>query len=145
MGDGHDESTLPELQDGLTYTQAAAGAHHTVLTRSDGSAVACGDNRSGQCNLPELEDGLTYTTQVACRRVVLQALFDGSCVQLASVAGGEVCRVEASADCRLSDLQAQLAPMLGSRFPWADIILPRGYLLRQALRQDPLAVLRDLS
>ena len=34
---------------------------HTVLLRSDGSAVACGCNHDGQCNIPPLEEGMSYT------------------------------------------------------------------------------------
>ena len=36
-------------------------AGHSVLLRSDGAAVACGDNCLGQCNIPGLVDGVTYT------------------------------------------------------------------------------------
>ena len=36
-------------------------ASHTVLLRSDGLAVACGNNRDGQCDIPALEAGLLYT------------------------------------------------------------------------------------
>ena len=36
-------------------------AGHSVLLRSDGTAVACGDNRLGQCNIPDLVEGVTYT------------------------------------------------------------------------------------
>ena len=36
-------------------------AGHSVLLRSDGAAVACGDNRLGQCNIPDLVEGVTYT------------------------------------------------------------------------------------
>mmetsp|Transcript_74294 Transcript_74294/g.207586 ORF Transcript_74294/g.207586 Transcript_74294/m.207586 type:complete len:168 (+) Transcript_74294:62-565(+) len=43
---------------------AAAGETHTVLLRSDGTAVACGDNRDAQCDLPPLGAGQTYV-QVA--------------------------------------------------------------------------------
>ena len=40
----------------------AAGRQHTVLLRSDGMAVACGDY--GPCEIPPLEGNLKYT-QVA--------------------------------------------------------------------------------
>ena len=52
------------MDGGLTYTQVAGGAHHTVLLRSDGTAVACGYNDSGRCDLAAVEGGLT-NTQVA--------------------------------------------------------------------------------
>ena len=45
----------------VRYTQVSAGHFHTVLLRGDGTALACGDNRSGQCNIPALADGETYT------------------------------------------------------------------------------------
>ena len=32
-----------------------------ALLRSDGAAVACGRNDSGECDIPALADGLTYT------------------------------------------------------------------------------------
>merc|ERR1740121_3233607 len=50
---------IPTLGAGLTYTQISAGAH-TVLLRSDGSALACGENDSGNCDIPVLEDNLVY-------------------------------------------------------------------------------------
>lgn len=53
--------TIPELPDGLTYTQIAAGSTHIALLRSDGSVVACGDNKCNQCTIPALDDGVTYT------------------------------------------------------------------------------------
>ena len=34
--------------------------YHTVLLRSDGRSVACGDNEYDQCKIPPLDDGLTY-------------------------------------------------------------------------------------
>ncbi|CAK9013383.1 unnamed protein product [Durusdinium trenchii] len=37
------------------------GYDHSVLLRSDGSAVACGWNRYGQCDIPPLEEGVCYT------------------------------------------------------------------------------------
>ena len=38
----------------------AAGANHTILLRSDGRAVAVGDNEEGQCNIPNLDPGTHY-------------------------------------------------------------------------------------
>ena len=41
--------SIPDLEGDVTYTQVAAGETHTVLLRSNGTAVACGDNAEGQC------------------------------------------------------------------------------------------------
>ncbi|CAK0865420.1 unnamed protein product [Prorocentrum cordatum] len=35
--------------------------YHTVLLRSDGAAVACGNNSFGQCDCPALVEGFVYT------------------------------------------------------------------------------------
>ena len=45
----------------MSYTQVSAGGDHTVLLRSDGTALACGNNEDGQCNIPPLDDGISYT------------------------------------------------------------------------------------
>ncbi|CAK0800355.1 unnamed protein product, partial [Prorocentrum cordatum] len=81
---------LPALPAGLTYTQVAAGGLHTVLLRSDGTAVArgrsdgtavaCGDNDHGQCDLPALPAGLTYTQVAAGGRHTVLLRSDGTAV-----------------------------------------------------------------
>lgn len=38
-----------------------AGGQHTVLLRSDGRAIALGNNSCGQCNIPPLKAGQSYT------------------------------------------------------------------------------------
>ena len=45
------------LERGLSYTQVATGATHTVLLRSDGQAVVCGvDGHSWpQCTIPAID------------------------------------------------------------------------------------------
>eukprot|EP00927_Polykrikos_kofoidii_P034061 TRINITY_DN28899_c0_g1_i1.p1 TRINITY_DN28899_c0_g1~~TRINITY_DN28899_c0_g1_i1.p1 ORF type:complete len:464 (+),score=88.80 TRINITY_DN28899_c0_g1_i1:205-1392(+) len=52
---------------GSPYVAAAGGRSHTVLLRSDGSAVACGQNRHGQCDMPAspTEDGGHYVAAAA--------------------------------------------------------------------------------
>jgi len=57
---------IPPLEDGVAYTQVAAGGIHTVLLRSDGSAVACGGNNYGQCDTPPL------LPQIEFYRLILQ-------------------------------------------------------------------------
>ncbi|CAK0804897.1 unnamed protein product [Prorocentrum cordatum] len=41
--------------------QVAAGDSHTILLRSDGTAVSCGRNQAGQRDIPVLGDGMRYT------------------------------------------------------------------------------------
>ena len=41
----------------LPAAMVAAGSDHTVLLTSDGTAVACGENRPGQCDAPALAAG----------------------------------------------------------------------------------------
>ena len=62
-----------------TYVQVTAGAQHTVFLRSDGTALACGENFSGQCDIP-VPRNLTYTLAAAgnCHTVLLRS--DGTAV-----------------------------------------------------------------
>ena len=51
-----------------------------MLLRSDGTAVACGDNRYGQCNIPPLDAGLSYTQVSAGRWHTVLLRSDGTAV-----------------------------------------------------------------
>jgi hypothetical protein len=42
------------------FCTKTAGGHHTVLLRSDGTAVACGWNNYGQCSIPSPGAGIYY-------------------------------------------------------------------------------------
>ena len=71
---------IEEPQEGICYTQVSSGLCHVVLLRSDGRAVAFGENFDGQCDVPEPADGIFYT-QVAAgtsHTVLLQS--DGRAV-----------------------------------------------------------------
>jgi len=66
-----------------------AGYRHTLLLRSDGRAVACGQDGHGQCRLPRLEPGVTYC-QVAAggsHSVLLRS--DGRAVAVGLNANGQ--------------------------------------------------------
>ena len=53
-----------------TCTQISAGSIHTVPLRSDGSAVAIGENRYGQCNILPPEPGICYVGNLTmCQRL----------------------------------------------------------------------------
>ena len=53
------------------------GTYHTVLLRSDGGSVSCGDNSDAQRNLPHLEEGATYTQVSAGDRHTVCLRHDG--------------------------------------------------------------------
>ena len=59
----HGQCDIPELDWGIWYTQVSAGIRHTVLLRSDGMAVVCGQLRG--MTIPVLPEGMTYTQVVA--------------------------------------------------------------------------------
>ena len=64
----------------MSYIQVAAGIEHTVLLRSDGTAVACGLNDCEQCNIPPLDEGLSYIQVSAGGHQTLLLRSDGSAV-----------------------------------------------------------------
>ena len=68
------------LKMGLAYSQVAAGYAHTVLLRSDGTAVACGGNSYGQCRLPALEEGLVDSDVAARANHTVLLKSDGTAV-----------------------------------------------------------------
>jgi hypothetical protein len=51
---------VPELPDGMTYIDIAAGAFNALALRSDGTLVAWGDNSTGACDVPALPAGSSY-------------------------------------------------------------------------------------
>ena len=78
--DDFDQCDIPQLADGMTYTQVSAGGGHTVLLTSDGVAVACGQNDLGQCDIPPLAAGMTYTQVSASMYHTLLLKSDGNAV-----------------------------------------------------------------
>lgn len=87
---GFGQCSVPALPPGLTYTQISARgwnatplspyASHSVARRSDGSAVAWGDNAFGQCNVPALPSGLTFAEIRAGSYHTVARLSDGSVI-----------------------------------------------------------------
>ena len=61
---------------------AAAGGAHSVLLKSDGSAVASGYNGDGQCDVPALDGQLMYTLAAASEDHAVLLRSDGSAVAL---------------------------------------------------------------
>ena len=106
----------------LAYAQVAAGERHAVFRRSDGTAVATGDNRFGQCDIPAAPVGQKYTHVAAgfCFTVLLTS------------EGGAVARgMSDSFGAGAAPMDAQMAtqiPPLGAgqtcvadRFPGLDL------------------------
>ena len=59
------------------------GCAHTVLLRSDGSAVAVGENAVGQCDVPALDvTGMAYAQVSACGEHTVLLRSDGSVVAI---------------------------------------------------------------
>ena len=55
-----------------------AGSHHVCLLCDDGSAVAIGSNRFGQCDIPVLREGLRYTQVAAGGTFTVLLCSDGT-------------------------------------------------------------------
>merc|ERR1740121_1114422 len=126
-----------------SYTQVAAGADHTVLLRSDGTAVACGLNDDGQCDLPALVADLTYTAHLL-PALLLQALLDGDAMRFLTFGGAELSRARMAPAARLADIYCQLtadhrAGRLGPGAWRVDAILPGGRLLNSVSSKDTVA------
>ncbi|CAK0881390.1 unnamed protein product [Prorocentrum cordatum] len=90
----HGQCNVPALDGGLSYTQVAAGDSHTVLLRSDGTAVACGWNCYEQCNVPALDGGLSYTQVAAGNGHTVLLRSDGTAVAFGANGAGQ-CHVPA--------------------------------------------------
>merc|ERR1712046_306776 len=57
-GDG--QFNIPDLPEGVIYTQVSAGSNNTMLLRSDGKVVVSGSDIN-KWNIPNLEQGVNYT------------------------------------------------------------------------------------
>jgi hypothetical protein len=77
------------LPAGLTYVEVSAGGLHSILRRSDGTAVTFGNNGWGQLNgQPALPAGLTYVEVAAGSAFNLARRSDGSVVAWGYSSGG---------------------------------------------------------
>jgi hypothetical protein len=83
------QNNVPALPPGLSYTQVAAGEHHNMALRIDGSLVAWGDNSFGQTNVPPLQPGLGYTQVAAGSRHTVALRSDGLLVAWGSNSDGQ--------------------------------------------------------
>ncbi|CAK0895829.1 unnamed protein product, partial [Prorocentrum cordatum] len=140
----HGQCDVPALEGGVVYTHAAAGPHHTVLLRSDGTVAACGQNADGQCDVPALEGGVTYTARLFGVKLLLQASFDGVSLRFLTLGGVERCRLLVAPGALLADVHHQLldenaAGRLGPGFDRVDAVLPDRLLLSEASVDETVA------
>ena len=86
-----DQVKIPQLEAGVSYTRVAAGDFHTVLIKSDGTAVAVGDAcavwSKERCRIPALQSGLTYTYAAAGIYHTVLLRSDGTAVVIGGAAG----------------------------------------------------------
>jgi hypothetical protein len=64
-GDKANRNVPPCLPAGLTYVEVRAGAQHTLLRLSDGSAVGAGLNADGRTTIPSLPAGIRFAQLAA--------------------------------------------------------------------------------
>merc|ERR1712196_318073 len=122
-----------------------------VLLRSDGTAVACGDNGEGQCRISPStfrgEDVFRFRANPGLspvRRIVLQAVFNGYLLKLLNLCGEVLYEDTAAPTERLVDLQRRLSIQLLGILPdrvIADVAMPGGAVLGIAAAHEPTAVL----
>merc|ERR1712232_1232237 len=129
------------LEEGATYTRIAAGDKHTVLLRSDGTAVACGYNIYGQCNVPAPKDDVYFVPISSSRPDFVVQLF----IEAAEATIEAVCRylsgeqiaswiVPDKASCVKRDIDKMLVPGVRK----LGVVLPDGRLLTPKLTWDDL-------
>ena len=130
----------------MTYIQAAAGHLHTVLLKSDGTAVAFGCNQLGQCEIPPPPAGLKYTPSTPSLRRILQAAWDfldeGVHIRLLELSGKECCRFTVPTGQQLASIQSHCTLALGTSS--VAVVLPHGQLLHQEALRNPAGTLEDL-
>ena len=98
-----------------------AGWSHTVLLRSDGTAIACGSNKYQQCDLPALPNGLVYMQAAAGMGHTVLLRSDGKAV---------ACGLNTSLQCNL--------PPLDDGLTYTQIAAGRAHTV--LLRSDGIAV-----
>ena len=118
---------IPELPRGMSYIQAAAAGQHTVLLRSDGTAVACGNNMRGQCNIPdnlEFQETLPVIVLRLRHKVVSSLVQGASLLEIScAVTGGNVCAIEVFPEELMCDVRNRLMVAVthmavGRRMQW---------------------------
>ena len=118
----------------------SAGAVHTVLLRSDGCAVACGENNRGECDVPNVPGGATCynpdkSLSAFARPVrVLQLSFskcddeDATTITCTSLAGEAVCKVTFPDGALIAVVPGRIAMEFAVQELCVRLMLPDGQL-----------------
>ena len=145
-----EDNVRSHLDEGIVYTQIAAGHFHTVLLRSDGSAVAVGDISKGQCNIPSPEPGVCYISDVTCGRdLALQLDFvhkdDAAMLICSTLAGEEGFRLTVQGFDSAWEIQKRIARGLNVNLSNLQLVLPDGQLLAKVCRANPGVSVAEVS
>jgi len=154
-GNASSQCDIPALGEGLAYTQVVCGDVHSLLLRSDGTAVSCGRNHEDQCNIPTLVEGKTYI-QAGWRwqhMMVLQAYYEDFEMCVRQISGDVLCRMKVGIQERISRIQQWLAKEIAKKinmrsedfdvvFGPVDEVDPmyQGKRVTSILRQEPSAL-----
>ena len=110
-----------------------------VLLTSDGDAVACGQNRWGQCSIPALLRGVTYVDRGA--QMVLTLNCCGSHATFCLLSGAEVCRFDVYASDTLVNIRELFKSKMMTEYGKYCVVLPSGELLSAVCAQAPSTIL----
>ncbi|CAL1150726.1 unnamed protein product [Cladocopium goreaui] len=135
----------------MSYTQVFAGRDHTVLVRSDGSAVTCGTNEDGQCDISSPEPGSFYIgIQVPPVRdliMQLECIFEADVFKLkcSTLVGEEKLCWNAHGFDLAWDIHKHVCNELKISLQSLRLVLPLGQLLTDFCHQNPVATVADLA
>ena len=130
----------------------SAGGGHTLLLRSDGSAVAIGCNNFGQRNISLSGPGICYIGDMTfCRDLALQlevlAKDDADTLILtgSTLVGEERFHLTARGSDPAWETHKRIARELKMHLPKFHLVLPDGQLLAKVCRTNPGASVAQLS
>jgi hypothetical protein len=132
------------------YTQVCAGGFRTVLLRSDGHALACGEKLSGACDIVPPEPGNSYChvgENLPLCDLVLQVEFlredDTVTFICSTLAGKDILCLNARGFDLALDIHNAIARKLNASS--LQVLLPDGQLLGSICRAHPLVTVADVE